>query len=122
MDHVYVLTSTMGFEAVLAGKPVTCFGRPWYAGLGATDDRQICNRRAATRSIDELFAAAYFHYTRYIDPVTHQRGTIFNVVTWLVHQKEMTARLMNRAGASRMIGIGFRRWKDRKSTRLNSSH
>src|SRR3546814_16373899 len=42
---------------------------------------------------------------------SHQRGTIFNVVTWLVHQKEMTARLMNRAGASRMIGIGFRRWK-----------
>src|SRR3546814_2881650 len=67
--------------------------------------------RAATRSIDGLFAAAYGHYTRYIDPVTHQRGTIFNVVTWLVHQKEMTARLMNRAGASRMIGIGFRRWK-----------
>src|SRR3546814_20724338 len=26
MDHVYVVTSTMGFEALLAGKPVTCFG------------------------------------------------------------------------------------------------
>src|SRR3546814_11773036 len=85
--------------------PYTTLFRSW----GATDDRRICNRRAATRSIDELFAAAYFHYTRYIDPVTHQRGTIFNVVTWLVHQKEMTDRLMNRAGASRKLGIGFRR-------------
>src|SRR3546814_7531087 len=53
MDHVYVVTSTMGFEALLAGKPVTCFGLPWYAGWGPTDDRQVCNRRAATRSIDE---------------------------------------------------------------------
>src|SRR3546814_6817483 len=84
----------MGFEALLAGKPVTCFGLPWYAGWGATDDRQICNRRAATRSIDELFAAAYFHYTRYIDPVTGQRGTIFNVVAWLMHRSaEHTSEL-----------------------------
>src|SRR3546814_19135396 len=80
MDHVYVVTSTMGFEALLAGKPVTCFGLPWYAGWGPTDDRQICNRRAATRSIDELFAAAYFHYTRYIVPVPPQRGPILHVV------------------------------------------
>src|SRR3546814_5298607 len=66
---------------------------------------------SATRYICVVLAAAYVYYPRYIDPVTHQRCTIFNVVTWLVHQKEMTARLMNRAGASRMIGIGFRRWK-----------
>src|SRR3546814_14983062 len=98
MDHVYVVTSTMGFEALLAGKPVTCFGLPWYAGWGATDDRQICNRRAATRSIDELFAAAYFPYTRYIDPVTHQCATIVNVFTLFVHPKEITAPLINRAG------------------------
>src|SRR3546814_3047942 len=82
----------MGFEALLAGKPVTCFGLPWYAGWGATDDRQICNRRAATRSIAELFAAAYFHSTRYIDPVTHQRGTIFNVVT---RSEEHTSELQS---------------------------
>src|SRR3546814_15471353 len=87
MDHVYVVTSTMGFEALLAGKPVTCFGLPWYAGWGANDDRQICNRRAATRSIDALFAAAYFHYTSSIAPVTHKRCYISNVVTLLLHQK-----------------------------------
>ena len=93
MDRVYVVTSTMGFEALLAGKPVTVFGMPWYAGWGATDDRQTCNRRTRARSADELFAAAYFHYTRYLNPLTHQRGTIFDVIDWLVRQREMVAGL-----------------------------
>lgn len=75
MDRVYVVTSTMGFEALLAGKPVSVFGMPWYAGWGVTDDRQSCPRRTRKRTVNELFAAAYFHYTRYLDPVTHQRGT-----------------------------------------------
>jgi capsular polysaccharide export protein len=91
MDRVYVVTSTMGFEALLAGKPVSVFGLPWYAGWGATDDRQTCPRRlphaGRPRSVDELFAAAYFHYTRYLNPVTHQRGTIFDVIDWLVMQR-----------------------------------
>ncbi|HJU70322.1 MAG TPA: capsular polysaccharide biosynthesis protein [Paucimonas sp.] len=111
MDRVYVVTSTMGFEALLAGKPVTVFGMPWYAGWGATDDRQTCARRTRPRSVDALFAAAYFHYTRYLDPVTHQRGTIFDVIEWLVRQREMAARFSATASPRRMIGVGFRRWK-----------
>lgn len=106
VDRVYVVTSTMGFEALLAGKPVTVFGMPWYAGWGVTDDRQNCPRRTRTRSIDELFAAAYFHYSRYLNPVTHERGTIFDVINWLVRQREMSARY-----PGRIIGVGFRRWK-----------
>ncbi len=88
MNRVYVVSSTMGFEALLAGKPVTCLGLPWYAGWGATDDRQICSRRIRQRSVDELFAAAYFRYTRYLDPITRQLGTIFNVIDWLILQRE----------------------------------
>ena len=106
MDRVYVVTSQMGFEALLAGKPVTCFGLPWYARWGATDDRQQCQRRTRTRSVDELFAAAYFHYARYLNPVTHQQGTIFDVIDWLVLQKKV-----NGPGSGRVIGVGFRRWK-----------
>lgn len=106
MDHVYVVTSQLGFEALLAGKRVSCFGMPWYAGWGATDDRQHCPRRKRTRTIDELFAAAYLHYTRYIDPETHQLGSIFNVIDWLIRQKRM-----HRTNSGRTIAIGFRRWK-----------
>ena len=111
MDRVYVVTSTMGFEALLAGKPVTVFGMPWYAGWGATEDRQPCARRTRQRSVDELFTAGYFHYTRYLDPVTHQRGSIFDVIDWLLRQSDMTVRLSAPAGQQRMICVGFRRWK-----------
>lgn len=96
MDRVYVVSSTMGFEALLAGKPVTCLGLPWYAGWGSTDDRRHCPRRTRRRTVDELFAAAYFHYARYLDPVTHERGTIFDVIDWLAHQQEMTFGLSDK--------------------------
>lgn len=92
MDAVLVATSTMGFEALLADKPVTCFGAPWYAGWGATQDRlprSYFPRRSRQRTVAELFAAAYLHYARYLDPVTHQRGTILDVIDWLVRQRQM---------------------------------
>lgn len=115
MDKVYVVTSTMGFEALLAGKPVVCFGVPWYAGWGVTDDRCIdspaWSRRTRRRSIDELFAAAYIHYTRYIDPATHKRGMIFDVIHWLIRQRAMADRMHGPDRKGRVIGVGFRHWK-----------
>lgn len=110
MERVYVVSSTMGFEALLAGKPVTCFGLPWYAGWGATDDRQACPRRTRRRSMQELFAAAYFHYARYLDPATHRQGTIFEVIDWLVRQKQAVAALRGPA-ADRLICVGVPQWK-----------
>lgn len=106
VDAVYVVTSGMGFEAVLAGKPVTVFGMPWYAGWGVTHDRQPLARRTRQRSVDELFAAAYFHYARYLNPQTREPGSIFHVIDWLARQRQVKDRY-----PGRMIGIGFRRWK-----------
>ncbi|MBW8446193.1 MAG: hypothetical protein K0M49_11230 [Arenimonas sp.] len=117
MDRVYTVTSTMGFEALLAGKPVSVFGLPWYAGWGVSDDRQRCERRTRRRTIDELFAAAYLHYTTYLDPVTRTRGSIFDVIHWLVLQKRMAAR-----HSGRMICLGFRRWKAAALRPLLSLH
>lgn len=93
MDKVYVVTSQMGFEALMCGKPVVCFGVPWYAGWGLTDDRvkesPAWARRTKKRTVDELFAAAYIHYTRYLNPFTHKRGEIMDVINWLILQKKM---------------------------------
>jgi capsular polysaccharide export protein len=115
MDKVYVVSSTMGFEALLAGKPVTCFGLPWYAGWGVTDDRQACSRRTRRRTVDELFAAAYFLYARYLNPTTHRSGTIFDVIEWLVRQRQMThpgdGPGSRPWAGRRLICVGFRRWK-----------
>lgn len=106
VDHLYVVSSQMGFEGLLLGKPVTCLGMPWYAGWGLTRDRQRCARRTRRRSVRELFAAAYFHYTRYLDPVSRRQGSIFDAISWLLRQRIMAERLPRR-----MICVGFRRWK-----------
>lgn len=87
VDRVYTVTSTMGFEALLAGCDVYCFGLPWYAGWGVTVDTQTILRRNRRRSVEELFAAAYFHYTRYIHPETGRLGTIFDVIHWLRRER-----------------------------------
>ena len=69
VDHVYTITSLSGFEALIRGIKVTCLGMPFYAGWGATDDRQRCERRTARHTAEEIFAAAYILYPRYFDPI-----------------------------------------------------
>ena len=122
MDKVYVVSSTMGFEALLAGKPVACFGVPWYAGWGVTDDRQLqhpamVRRAGRRRSVDELFAAGYMHYSRYLNPETRQPGSIIDVMLWLEKQREMARRF-----SGRMICIGFPRWRAWNFRQMLSLH
>ncbi|AWB35556.1 beta-3-deoxy-D-manno-oct-2-ulosonic acid transferase [Orrella marina] len=117
VDEVYTVSSQMGFEALLAGKPVRCFGLPWYAGWGVTRDEQTCSRRTRTRSVQELFAAAYLDYTRYIDPETGRQGSIFDAIEWLIRQKEHAARF-----PARVICVGFKRWRQSALRPLLSLH
>jgi capsular polysaccharide export protein len=70
---VYTVSSQLGFEALMAGKPVTCFGLPFYAGWGLTRDRVACPRRRRRRSLAQVFAAAYLLYPTYVDPYLDQR-------------------------------------------------
>ena len=71
VDEVWTMTSLLGFEALLRGKPVTCLGMPFYAGWGLTDDRQVPNlRRTARLDLAGLVHGALIAYPRYYDPVT----------------------------------------------------
>lgn len=74
VDAVHVLTSLTGFEALLRGLPVTCWGMPFYAGWGLTEDRGVSPQGMAPRrrraTLDELVAAALILYPRCIDPLT----------------------------------------------------
>ena len=45
IDALHVLTSLAGFEALLRGLEVHCWGLPFYAGWGLTHDRERCGRR-----------------------------------------------------------------------------
>lgn len=106
IDRVYVVTSQLGFEALLAGLPVTCFGAPWYAGWGPTDDRVRVPRRSARRTVEALFDAAYLRYARYLDPHEDRLGDIEDVIEHLALQRSAFAE--NRG---RHYGFGFRFWK-----------
>jgi capsular polysaccharide export protein len=108
VDRVYAVTSQMGFEALLLGKPVDCFGMPFYAGWGVTSDRQSCPRRTRSRTLAELFAAAYILYPRYIDPETGQPCEIERLIEWLTLQRQMRGRF-----PAELYAIGFSRWKKR---------
>ena len=70
-DEVSTITSLMGFEALLRDKSVVCYGRPFYAGWGLTEDRgaAIARRRAGV-SLDGLVHAALIDYPVYRDPVS----------------------------------------------------
>lgn len=69
-EKVYVVSSQLGFEALLRGKEVITFGAPFYAGWGLTSDRILIPRRTAKRSIEDVFHAACLKFSIYIDPMT----------------------------------------------------
>jgi capsular polysaccharide export protein len=70
VEEVHTITSLTGFEALLRGVAVTCWGRPFYAGWGLTEDRAPIARRTRRLALDELVAGALILYPRYLDPVT----------------------------------------------------
>lgn len=66
VDDVHVLTSLAGFEALLRGKRVTCYGQPFYAGWGLTLDQAPIDRRTRCLSLDALVAGVLILYPIYI--------------------------------------------------------
>ncbi len=92
VDKVYVVTSQMGLEGLLARREVVCFGAPFYAGWGLTDDRVAILRRKARPSLEQLFAAIYFDYSRYISPETCREISFEAAVDWLILRKSESSR------------------------------
>lgn len=66
-SKVYCVSSQLGFEGLMAGCEVHCFGSAFYNGWGLAIDRTCrpsTNRTPAR--LEALFAAVYFDYMRYI--------------------------------------------------------
>ena len=108
INKVYTKTSGMGFEALMCGCECVCFGMPFYAGWGLSDDRvQAPLRRNRTLSIEELFAGAYILYAKYIDAYTGQNTTLKRVLPQINTLKN--ARL-NECKKQKFL-FGFSVWK-----------
>lgn len=107
---VHTVTSLIGMEALIAWRPVICHGAPFYAGWGLTQDRalpsSVAARRQARPGLAQLFAAAYLHYARYIDPYTgtpSDLGATIDRILWL--------RACYAGRPTALHGWGFSRWK-----------
>jgi len=106
VDEVWCVTSQMGFEACMAGKKVRCYGMPFYAGWGITEDRKTLNRRVKKRSLEEIFAAAYLLYSTYFDPDTGAICDLETVIDHIIRQQNYWHE--NRG---QFICLGFDKWK-----------
>jgi len=88
IDHVYTITSQVGFEALFRGIKVTTIGSPFYANWGLTDDRQMNERRSRKLTIDELFAGSYILYPKYYHPQTGLQISPEKAVDILIEQRK----------------------------------
>ncbi|HYQ51581.1 MAG TPA: capsular polysaccharide biosynthesis protein [Pseudomonas sp.] len=107
MRAVYVMTSQLGFDALLWGVPVHTWGMPFYAGWGLTDDRLPAPARRQPVPLAQLVHASLVAYPRYVCP---ERGTPCTpevLIHWLGLQRRHRSVLPD---AVQMLG--FSRWKE----------
>lgn len=103
---VYTKTSGMGFEALMLGSECVCYGVPFYAGWGLTQDKQACKRRLKKRSLEEVFCAAYILYSEYFNPYLNQKSDIFDTIYTLAKYKKI-----EQANSNKLYFLGFTLWK-----------
>jgi len=106
VDAVYTVTSQLGFEALMWGRPVRCFGMPFYGGWGLTDDAQRAPARRKGAGLPALVHGALIAYPRYVDPETTSRCEVERLLEWVALQRHERERF-----APRVIAFGFSRWK-----------
>ncbi|GHA12431.1 capsular polysaccharide biosynthesis protein [Oceanisphaera arctica] len=116
VSKVYTVTSQLGFEALLAGKPVVCFGAPFYAGWGVTDDRVAIPRRGEPRTVPQLLAAAYLRYCRYVDPITGERCELEDLLDLILAQRSPVPIV------DTLYAVGFSLWRRRFTPRFLSRY
>lgn len=81
-NSLHTQTSLSGFEAMLRGVPVHCYGVPFYAGWGLTFDHGDIPERRKSRSLrlEELVYTALVHYPRYLNPETNEFTSVFHAL------------------------------------------
>jgi capsular polysaccharide export protein len=87
VDDVYVMTSGVGLEAIFAGRNVHCFGVPFYAGWGLTEDRASFANQRRPLSVEELFAGVFLVYTQFFHPETLVPCRPEECIGWIARER-----------------------------------
>ncbi|WP_050507270.1 capsular polysaccharide biosynthesis protein [Pseudomonas syringae] len=106
MHAVFVMTSQLGFDALLWDVPVYTFGMPFYAGYGLTRDALSAPLRRQPASLAQLIHATLVLYSRYVHPETGTLCTPEELIVWLGLQRHKRSCL-----PVQLQVLGFTRWK-----------
>jgi capsular polysaccharide export protein len=68
--------------------PVYCYGQPFYAGWGLTNDWLPVSRRQRQLSLAQLIAGALLIYPMYFHPKSDGYTTASNIVECLAEQRQ----------------------------------
>lgn len=83
-EKVFVVNAAEGFEALLLGKEVHCYGRPFYAGWGLTTDHVAIPERTAKRMVKEIFHFACIVSSRYYLPTEDRACELEELVDYML--------------------------------------
>lgn len=106
VDEVHTISSLTGFEALLRGKKVTCYGLPFYAGFGLTTDKATNPTAQATKqrrqrqtalTLNQLIYASLIDYPLYSIPNGYGLAQVEDVIDFLYPQNgQKTEQKSNR--------------------------
>ncbi|MCD0501730.1 capsular polysaccharide biosynthesis protein [Bordetella petrii] len=105
-EAVYTVTSQLGFEALLWGKPVYAYGMPFYAGWDLTVDQLATPARRNAASLEQVVHAALIEYPRYFDPESDEQCEVETLLAWLALQRKERHRF-----PKKLVAYGFSKWK-----------
>lgn len=89
VDAVFTVSSQMGFEALIAGLPVHCYGHPFYAGWGLTYDHGQAinpnrrNQKTKNISLEVLVYASLLLYPKYRNPESGRLCELEDILDYL---------------------------------------
>ncbi|MBW0143964.1 capsular polysaccharide biosynthesis protein [Sphingomicrobium clamense] len=104
-EAVFTVTSQVGFEVLMHGKPVHVFGMPFYAGWGLTSDALNWDGRVDV-PLEQLVHAALIDYPRYWHPVRQQEIEAESAMDLVGANIAL-----RRQQPAIVFAMGFSRWK-----------
>jgi capsular polysaccharide export protein len=117
VDEVYTVSSQVGFEALMAGKKVVCFGQPFYSGWGLTTD--VASGRGSSRqlTLEQLVYGVLVKYPLYIHPERQEFCDIEEILLYLE-----SAHLGDLGFYDRIYTVGLRPREKRALTEYLRGH
>ena len=106
---LYTLDDELGILALLKGAKVRCFGNPFYAGYGLTEDDPTVPQRRVKRGLEERFAVACLSATDYIDPYSKAASSFEEACATLAGW-----RRVNDVNRKLAVCMGMSFWKQRR--------